>query len=94
MQTFINILTIIAIGEITMGIAVVTRNFQVTLPKDLRTILDIKIGDRVISEVNEEGSIVLKKFNKSPVDEAFGMWKMKKTGIEYVDKIRSDWRRK
>ena len=75
-----------------MGTVVVTRNYQITLPKDIREITGIEIGEKMVTEVVEKG-ILIKKLNKSPVDRAFGIWKTKDSGIKFVDKIRKDWRR-
>ena len=84
--------TTIIVGGFTMGTVVVTRNYQITLPKDVRDELDINIGEKMISEVDDKGNIRIRKLNKSPVKAAFGMWnKMKKTGKEYEDKLRSEW---
>ena len=76
-----------------MGTAIITRNYQIRLPKDLRELTDINIGDRMITEVDNKGRIIIKKLEKSPVDSAFGIWKTKKTGTEFVNEIRKDWRR-
>ena len=75
-----------------MGTVVVTRNFQLTLSKDVREEADIKIGER-IKEVVDEGRIILEKIKKSPVDSAAGIWKGKvKDSVEYVNNLRKDWR--
>ncbi|MBU1199721.1 MAG: AbrB/MazE/SpoVT family DNA-binding domain-containing protein [Nanoarchaeota archaeon] len=84
--------TTTAVGGFTMGTVVVTRNYQITISKDIREQLDISIGEKMISNIDENGEIKIKKINKSPVEAAFGMWKrMKITGKEYEDKIRKEW---
>ena len=78
-----------------MGTVVVTRNYQITLPKDVREQLDIRIGEKMISEVDEKGEIKIKKLGKSPVEAAFGIWEeMKTTGKEYEDNVRKEWRKR
>jgi len=72
-----------------MGITTVTRNFQVTLPSDVRETENIKIGDRLVFAA-ESGSIIVKKLGKEGVAErTFGIWK-EVPGPEYVRKIRED----
>ena len=77
-----------------MATVVVTRNYQITLPKDIREELGICIGEKMTTELTEYGEIRIKKLSKSPVDAAFGMWKgMKETGSEHVNKLRKGWER-
>jgi AbrB family looped-hinge helix DNA binding protein len=74
-----------------MGISAVTRNFQVTLPKDVRERLRIKEGDKVFVDVDEDGKITLDIVKKSPVDESFGIWKEEMEGVEYTRRLRQEW---
>jgi len=39
----------------------ITSKFQVTIPKKIREILDVKEGDKLIFTVNDEGEVVVKK---------------------------------
>ncbi len=75
-----------------MGIARVTRNFQVTIPKDVREIQGIKEGDRVIFSI--EGSrIEISKFKNNVIEDAFGAWVGKvEPGSNYSKKLRSEWK--
>ena len=43
-----------------MGLTKVTRNYQITIPSDIRKKLGIKVGDILLVEV-EDGKVVLKK---------------------------------
>ncbi len=43
-----------------MGITKVTRNYQITIPSDIRKKLGIKVGDVLIIEI-EDGKAVIKK---------------------------------
>ncbi|MEE8403004.1 MAG: AbrB/MazE/SpoVT family DNA-binding domain-containing protein [Candidatus Hydrothermarchaeaceae archaeon] len=74
-----------------MGISAVTRNFQVTLPRDVRERMRIKEGDKVFVDVDEDGKITMDIVKKSPVDESFGIWKEEVEGIEYTRKLRQEW---
>ncbi len=75
-----------------MGIAIVTRNFQVTIPKDVREIHGIQIGDKVLFSA-EGNRIEISKFKNNSLEEAFGAWKGKvEPGSNYVKKIRSEWK--
>lgn len=74
-----------------MGISTITRNFQVTLPKDVRERLRIKEGDNVFVEVDDDGKITMDIVKKSPVDESFGIWREEVEGAEYTRKLRQEW---
>ena len=43
-----------------MGLTKVTRNYQITIPSDVRKKLGIKVGDVLVVDV-EDGKVVLKK---------------------------------
>lgn len=77
-----------------MSITTVSRNFQVTVPKDIREQLGLTIGEKVVMVTTKTGVVLLKKLKKSPVDRAFGNWKAKETGIEYMDKFRDEWEKR
>lgn len=72
---------------------VVTRNFQITLPRPIRRGLDLSIGDSVVIEERKD-EVVLKKVKKDPVAAAFGIWrgKVKEESKEYVNKLRESWK--
>lgn len=69
----------------------VTRNYQITLGRDIRRKIPVKIGEKMTAEVKGE-TIILKKMKKNPVEEAFGCWGPGKSGIEMVDELRASWR--
>ena len=75
-----------------MGTTTITRNFQVTLPSDVREETGLEIGERMIVKVSGPDEIVLKKVKRSPVDRAFGIIKTKETGLEYERRIREEWK--
>lgn len=56
----------------------VTKKGQITIPKDIRDKLGIKVGDKVIFEENEKGILMRKKEDSNIdkiVDEIAGTWK-------------------
>lgn len=77
-----------------MGISKITRNYQITLPRDVREVKKLKEGDEVIF-VFEDDKVVLQKVDKDPVLAAAGIWKgMKETGAEYQKRMRSQWKKR
>jgi len=74
-----------------MGIAKVTTNHQVTIPKDIRTLYDIKIGDTVFFVIEGERIHFLKKEPADAIEEAAGCWKSRKGGLVYERAIRKEW---
>ena len=76
-----------------MTLSKVTRNFQVTLPKDVREMENLHIGDEVIFIVEGDHRIHLVKHDKDIIKRTAGLWKgMKETGVEYVRRLRKEWR--
>ncbi len=74
-----------------MGISKITRNHQVTLPKDLRELKGLNEGDSVLFIIEGE-KVNLIKMEKNAIVEAAGLWnKTKETGIDYEKKIRKGW---
>lgn len=77
-----------------MGISKVTRNYQVTLPADVREFKNLKVGDKVLFTIHDD-AVELEKMDKKVIEKAAGLWAdMEETGIEYTDRIRSEWKRR
>ncbi len=77
-----------------MGIAKITRNYQITLPKDVRKIISLKEGDEVMFIV-EDDKVLLTKSKEDPMLAAAGIWKnMKETGAEYQKRMRGQWKKR
>lgn len=76
-----------------MGIAKVTRNFQVTIPKDARKLVNIKVGDTILFSPENE-KMVIKKLDEDVVTEAAGTWKSVKDSVKYVREIRGEWEKR
>ncbi|MBI2580212.1 AbrB/MazE/SpoVT family DNA-binding domain-containing protein [Candidatus Woesearchaeota archaeon] len=73
-----------------MGMMKVTRNYQVTLPKDSRKLLNIKVGDILLASQKEEG-LVIKKFEEDVVKAAAGTWKSVEDSVKYVREMRAEY---
>ena len=75
-----------------MSMTKVTRNYQITVPRDIREMAKIKEGDKlVITMENEE--IKMKKFDEDVFKRAFGSWKGTgiKDSVQYVRELRKGW---
>jgi AbrB family looped-hinge helix DNA binding protein len=76
-----------------MGVAKVTRNFQITLPKDIRMVVDIKVGDTLLVSQREK-EVVIKKLDENPVDASFGIWKSVKDSVKFVREGRAEYEKR
>ena len=82
----------IDIGD-NMGITKVTRNYQITLPQDVRQAEQIQVGDRLI--ITTRGNeIVLRKLDEDIIEKCFGAWKTKGSGVAYVRRLRKEAERR
>jgi AbrB family looped-hinge helix DNA binding protein len=57
-----------------MAVSRVTRNFQITVPREIREMADVKVGD-VMLFAKEGEQIVLHKIDKELMGKGFGLWK-------------------
>jgi AbrB family looped-hinge helix DNA binding protein len=74
-----------------MGISKVTRNFQVTLPHDIRELKHFKVGDKVIF-VAREDRVEIVKIEKDAIKAAAGLWsEVNETGEHYQRRLRKEW---
>ena len=70
-----------------MGSTVVTRGYQITIPKDVRIMTDIHIGDTLV--VNSIGeNIEVKKLAAKDIESCFGIWTEVEDSVAFVRKIR------
>jgi len=77
-----------------MGISKITRNFQVTLPKDVREIKNLHVGDKVLFAMEGE-RVDIVKVGKDVIAEAAGLWAgLKETGVEYERRLRQGWKKR
>lgn len=77
-----------------MALVTVTRNYQITLPEDVRKRKSIKEGERLVVRVDRSGRIVVEKVATSIAKRTFGRWKDEVSGVEYVDALRTGWKRR
>ncbi|MBI4451375.1 AbrB/MazE/SpoVT family DNA-binding domain-containing protein [Candidatus Woesearchaeota archaeon] len=79
-----------------MGIAKVTTNYQVTIPKDIRRIKSIAIGDTVLFAIEGDKVDFLKISTEDIIDNALGGWKgaVKGSSAAYVRAMRKGWSRR
>lgn len=76
-----------------MGIAKVTRNFQVTIPKDARKMFNISVGDTLLVSPREK-EVVIKKLDENPVDASCGIWKSAKDAVKFVREGRAEYEKR
>ena len=72
----------------------VTRNYQITIPRDIRRRENIRVGDVVVFVPTEKG-VEMKKASRSILDDTFGMWKgMKASSVSHVRRLRGEAERR
>ncbi len=76
-----------------MGIAKVTSNYQVTIPRDIRTIKNIKIGDTVLFALEGNRIDFIKIEREKLLESISGSWKdeVKGSSVDYVKEMRKGW---
>jgi len=75
-----------------MPIVEVTRNYQITIPEEIRRRKGIREGDRVIARLDDAGRILIEKVEGDIVEESFGIWKGEAEGVRYVEEVREEWK--
>lgn len=77
-----------------MGISKVTRNFQITLPRDVRELKHISMGDEIMF-LMDNNRVEITKREKSAVMATAGLWSDgEETGIEYERRLRKGWHKR
>jgi len=79
-----------------MSIVKVTRNYQVTIPRDVRDDLHIKLGDTLHFSSDGERMVVQRKTSEEIIRSLCGGWKDRigKSTSAHLQGIRKGWRRK
>ena len=74
-----------------MPLTKVTRNYQITLPKEVREQASVNVGDTIVVTV-DNGNITLKKrSSREALDRAFGIFtSIKGDSVDYVRKMRAE----
>ena len=76
-----------------MSLTKVTRNYQITVPRDIREQAKIQEGDKIVVTI-ENDEIRLKKMDEDVFKKAFGSWNNVKNSVEYVRTVRKGWRKR
>ena len=77
-----------------MGISKITRNCQITLPKDVRKVIGLKEGDEVVFIIDGD-KVRLVKSDEDIIKRTAGIWgDIGMTGQEYQRRIRKGWSRR
>lgn len=72
----------------------ITRNYQITIPREIREKINLKIGDKLIF-IEKEKRIEIKKIEEDIFRKTAGLWKnFKETGIEYERRLRKEWEKR
>ncbi len=75
-----------------MGIAKVTRNYQVTLPKDIRNVKGIEIGDTIIFAIDGDRVNLVTMKREDLIKKVAGSWKgVRGSSVAYVTQMRKEW---
>lgn len=73
-----------------MGIGKITRNFQVTIPRDVRELRPMREGDLVMFAV-EGDRVVMELVDEDPIKAAAGIWAdMKEEPEEFERRLRRE----
>jgi AbrB family looped-hinge helix DNA binding protein len=74
-----------------METCTVTKKGQVTIPKRLRQLLDIRVGEKVTFDIENE-KIVIRKLVDEPIEDLVGLGKgIFEYSMGYQRKIRDEW---
>ena len=57
-----------------MAVSRVTRNYQVTVPREIRELASIKVGDTLLFS-KEGDEVIVKRVDKDVLSRGFGLWK-------------------
>ena len=78
-----------------MSITKVTRNYQITVPRDIREQAKISEGDKLVITI-ENDEIKMRKFDEDSFKKAFGIWKDAgiNDSVRYVKNIRKGWEKR
>ncbi len=77
-----------------MGFSKITRNFQVTLPRDVRAAKNLHVGDEVVFVIRDNGVDIVKLDHRTIADAA-GLWAdTAESGIQYARRLRGEWGRR
>jgi AbrB family looped-hinge helix DNA binding protein len=74
-----------------MNVGSITTKGQITIPKEIRTSLDLKEGDRVIFVI-EDGQATIRKASREKISEVLRKQKpWKEHSIRFQKRMRKEW---
>jgi len=74
-----------------MGVSKMTRNFQVTIPRDVRDAKRLKEGDRVMFAIDGD-RVELHRVDEDVIAASAGLWHdPNESGTEYERRKRQEW---
>lgn len=73
-----------------MGVSKITRNFQVTIPEDIRKLKGYKQGDELVF-LMDNGEVKLVKKESEIIEDTSGIWKDKKSEEKLERSRREEW---
>lgn len=77
-----------------MGLSKITRNFQITIPRDVREAKNFHVGDKVLFLIKHDCVDLVKLDDKNLADAA-GLWAgLLESGVEYERRMRKEWSRR
>jgi len=72
----------------------ITRNYQITIPSEIRIAKKLKIGDRVKFNIRD-GKVEIEKIGKDAILASAGIWnEIRGSSADYVRKMRKEWDRR
>lgn len=72
-----------------MATTTITRNYQITIPKEIREVKDLRVGDTLSVSFHDE-VIELRKFSRERLRFFFGTWKTKEDSVKTIRHIRDE----
>ncbi|MBI2176106.1 AbrB/MazE/SpoVT family DNA-binding domain-containing protein [Candidatus Woesearchaeota archaeon] len=69
-----------------MAVSKVTRNYQVTVPREVRELANISVGDTLLF-VKEGEEVILRRIDKDLLSKAFGLWKRAEEKTPLVNRL-------
>jgi len=75
-----------------VDVASVGEKGQVTIPKQVRNLLEVKRGDRIVF-VSKDNEIIMRKSNTKKLSEILSRGKpLTETSISFQRKLREEWK--
>ena len=69
-----------------MAVSKVTRNYQVTVPREVRELANINVGDTILF-IKEGEEVMLRRIDKDLLSKAFGLWKRAEEKTPLVNRL-------